>query len=166
MNDFQKAQHQKILSCYSQESILESLMDICKADIDFLNQQEQDLIEKGGKRAEIGELRTFGKGRVYIKTATGWEFYGKGKGAVSQNHINKTHEHHAQAGTEHPEVRKQREAEAAAKAAEKAAKAEARAAKKAAAEKEAKKKAKAEAAGTAPAKKAPPKKKAPKVNIA
>lgn len=39
-----------------------------------------DYLEKGGKRATIGEIRTFG-GRDYIKTTAGWKFHGKGTGA-------------------------------------------------------------------------------------
>lgn len=44
-----------------------------------------DYLEKGGKRAMIGERRMFG-GREYIKTATGWKFHGKGTGAKTKEH--------------------------------------------------------------------------------
>lgn len=42
-------------------------------------------IEKGGKRATLGEIRTFG-GREYIKTAQGWKFHGKGTGKKAKEH--------------------------------------------------------------------------------
>jgi len=38
------------------------------------------LLEKGGKRAVLGEQRMFG-GRKYVKTSNGWKYYGKGKSA-------------------------------------------------------------------------------------
>ncbi len=41
--------------------------------------------EKGGKRAFLGEKRTFG-GREYIKTVDGWKFHGKGTGIKAQEH--------------------------------------------------------------------------------
>lgn len=44
-----------------------------------------DPLEKGGKRAVIGEKREF-SGRMYIKTATGWKFFGKGTGSKAQDH--------------------------------------------------------------------------------
>jgi len=75
MNEFQKAQNAKILSCYNTD---ETLSDLQKAEI--LD------IEKGGKRALIGEKRTFG-GREYIKTADGWKFHGKGTGTKAQEHV-------------------------------------------------------------------------------
>lgn len=74
MNEFQKAQNVKILSCYNTD---EALSELQKAEI--LD------IEKGGKRALIGEKRTFG-GREYIKTAEGWKFHGKGTGTKAQEH--------------------------------------------------------------------------------
>lgn len=46
-----------------------------------------DSLEKGGKRAVIGEKREF-SGRMYIKTATGWKFFGKGTGTKAQDHHN------------------------------------------------------------------------------
>lgn len=73
MNDFQKSQNAKILSCYKTEGELE----ISKSEI-------LDLV-KGGKKAFIGEKRTFG-GREYIKTSDGWKFHGKGTGAKAQEH--------------------------------------------------------------------------------
>lgn len=44
-----------------------------------------DYLEKGGKRAVIGEIRKFG-GRDYIKTAQGWKFHGKGTGTKAKAH--------------------------------------------------------------------------------
>lgn len=41
--------------------------------------------EKGGKKAVIGEIRTFG-GRQYIKAHDGWKFHGKGTGVKAQEH--------------------------------------------------------------------------------
>lgn len=49
------------------------------------NENQQDTLEKGGKRAVIGEKREFG-GRMYVKTANGWKFFGKGKGVKAQDH--------------------------------------------------------------------------------
>lgn len=43
---------------------------------------------KGGKRAQIGEIRTFG-GRKYIKTVDGWKFFGKGTGKKAQSYLPK-----------------------------------------------------------------------------
>lgn len=43
---------------------------------------------KGGKRAQIGEIRTFG-GRRYIKTVDGWKFFGKGTGKKAQSYLPK-----------------------------------------------------------------------------
>ena len=54
----------------------------------------QDELIKGGKRAQIGELRTFG-GRQYIKTADGWKFHGKGTGTKTKQHIENTKQHNS-----------------------------------------------------------------------
>lgn len=61
-NDIQKA---RILSCYK---------------------TEEDNLEKGGKAAFIGEIRSFG-GRDYVKTSDGWKFHGKGTGEKAQAHV-------------------------------------------------------------------------------
>ena len=53
-----------------------------------------NIIEKGGKRAQIGEIREFG-GRSYIKTSDGWKFHGKGTGAKTKQHIENTKQHNA-----------------------------------------------------------------------
>ena len=66
-----------------------------------LEKSANDFFEKGGKRAVIGERRTFG-GREYIKTAQGWKFHGKGIGVKAAQHHEDTVEHHKQAGTKHP----------------------------------------------------------------
>ena len=50
-------------------------------------------IEKGGKRAMIGEKRTFA-GREYIKTTDGWKFHGKGTESKAQSHVAGALEHH------------------------------------------------------------------------
>jgi len=73
MNEFQKSQNAKILSCYKTEEELE----ISKSEV-------LDLV-KGGKKAFIGEKRTFA-GREYIKTSDGWKFHGKGTGSKAQEH--------------------------------------------------------------------------------
>lgn len=52
---------------------------------DKVEKSEQDNLEKGGKRAVIGEKREF-SGRTYIKTQDGWKFFGKGNGAKAQGH--------------------------------------------------------------------------------
>lgn len=49
----------------------------------------EDELEKGGKKAFIGEKRMFG-GREYIKTAAGWKFHGKGTGAKAKEHSSST----------------------------------------------------------------------------
>lgn len=46
---------------------------------------EEVELEKGGKKAFIGEKRTFG-GREYIRTTDGWKYHGKGAGAKAQEH--------------------------------------------------------------------------------
>lgn len=53
--------------------------------LDELRKMEILEIEKGGRRAQIGEKRIFG-GREYIKTPDGWKFHGKGTGAKAQEH--------------------------------------------------------------------------------
>jgi len=53
--------------------------------IEVLANKHFDRIEKGGKRAVLGEIRTFA-GRQHIKTATGWKYHGKGTGAKAQAH--------------------------------------------------------------------------------
>jgi hypothetical protein len=58
-------------------------MDIKQA-IDII-----DPLTKGGKRATLGEIRSFG-GRDYIKTNDGWKFHGKGTGKKAQSHYMKT----------------------------------------------------------------------------
>lgn len=57
---------------------------------DYLNKAEEAELEKGGKKAFIGEKREFG-GRMYIKTTQGWKFFGKGTGTKAKDH----HEKHA-----------------------------------------------------------------------
>ncbi|MBJ7437144.1 MAG: hypothetical protein JHC54_16040 [Acinetobacter sp.] len=49
------------------------------------NLTTSDKLIKGGKKAVIGERRTFG-GREYVKTASGWKFHGKGTGKKDQEH--------------------------------------------------------------------------------
>lgn len=44
-----------------------------------------DELEKGGKKAFIGEIRVFG-GRKHIKTTDGWKFYGEGTGKKAKKH--------------------------------------------------------------------------------
>jgi hypothetical protein len=47
-----------------------------------------DPLTKGGKRAVVGEIRTFG-GREYVKTQDGWKFHGKGTGKKAKAHKEK-----------------------------------------------------------------------------
>lgn len=47
--------------------------------------QEQDELEKGGKRAFIGEKREFA-GRMHIKTIDGWKYFGDGVGKKAKEH--------------------------------------------------------------------------------
>ena len=74
MPSFEEIQKAKIAASFNSD---EGLSEIIKAEI--LD------IEKGGKRALIGEKRTFG-GREYIKTSDGWKFHGKGTGSKAQSH--------------------------------------------------------------------------------
>lgn len=62
-----------------------------------LEKGAHDFLEKGGKRAVIGEKRTFG-GREYIKTASGWKFHGKGTGEKAKGHAAGALDHHVEAG--------------------------------------------------------------------
>lgn len=48
-----------------------------------------DELIKGGRRAVIGEIRTFG-GRDFIRTKEGWKYYGKGTGKVATKHKEST----------------------------------------------------------------------------
>lgn len=62
-----------------------------------LEKSADDFLEKGGKRAVIGEKRMFG-GREYIKTAQGWKFHGKGTGEKAKGHAAGALDHHVEAG--------------------------------------------------------------------
>lgn len=62
-----------------------------------LEKSADDFLEKGGKRAVIGEKRQFG-GREYIKTANGWKFHGKGTGAKATQHREDALDHHVETG--------------------------------------------------------------------
>lgn len=74
MNDYQRQQNTRLLSCYKSEGEIE------------LQKSEVLDLEKGGKAAFIGEIRSFG-GRDYIKTHDGWKFHGKGTGEKAQAHV-------------------------------------------------------------------------------
>lgn len=50
-----------------------------------ISKAEEDELEKGGKKAFIGETRIHG-GREYIRTASGWKFHGKGTGKKAAEH--------------------------------------------------------------------------------
>lgn len=63
-----------------------------------LLKSEIDELEKGGKRAVIGEKRTF-SGREYIKTNDGWKFHGKGGGAQAQQHAQNALDYHVESKT-------------------------------------------------------------------
>lgn len=56
-----------------------------RRDPDGIEKSHQDELEKGGKRAFIGEIREFG-GRKHIRTVSGWKYYGEGKGAKAKAH--------------------------------------------------------------------------------
>jgi 8-oxo-dGTP pyrophosphatase MutT (NUDIX family) len=60
--------------------------------------KKEDELEKGGKPAFIGEIRTFA-GREHIKTADGWKFHGKGSGAKAIGHRIATKGHTATVST-------------------------------------------------------------------
>jgi len=92
MPNFEEIQKARILNSFN---IDEGLSELTKAEI--LD------IEKGGKRALIGEKRTFA-GREYIKTTDGWKFHGKGTGAKAQSHIAGALEHHVGEKKESEEV--------------------------------------------------------------
>lgn len=57
-----------------------------------LEKSATDFFEKGGRGANIGEIRKFG-GREYIKTPTGWKFHGKGTGVKTKGHIEVSRSH-------------------------------------------------------------------------
>ena len=78
MEDIFKARSERILSIYREDQVEEMMLE-----------KANNLLEKGGKRAVIGEKREFG-GRMYIKTAQGWKFYGKGGGKKAQEHSSST----------------------------------------------------------------------------
>lgn len=82
MPSFEEIQKARIANSFNTD---EGLSELTKAEI--LD------IEKGGKRAMIGEKRTFA-GREYIKTADGWKFHGKGTGSKAQSHVAGALEHH------------------------------------------------------------------------
>ena len=77
-----KREHQRISN-----NILKSYTNVDDSIND--EQQATEFLEKGGKRAQIGETRMYG-GRQYIKTADGWKFHGKGTGAKTKQHIEST----------------------------------------------------------------------------
>lgn len=55
--------------------------------IDAINEfilDREDILEKGGKRANVGEVRQFG-GKPYVKTANGWRPQVKGKTAKTED---------------------------------------------------------------------------------
>lgn len=62
-----------------------------------LEKSADDFLQKGGKRAVIGEKRMFG-GREYIKTASGWKFHGKGSGSKATSHREEALNHHVETG--------------------------------------------------------------------
>ena len=71
--------------------------DTLKKALDTINlsqTQISDYLEKGGKRAVIGEIRSFA-GRDHIKTVDGWKFHGKGTGKKAQGHKEATSSHQA-----------------------------------------------------------------------
>lgn len=82
MPSFEEIQKARIAASFNTD---QTLSELTKAEI-------LDL-EKGGKRALIGEKRTFG-GREYIKTHDGWKFHGKGTGEKAQSHIAGALGHH------------------------------------------------------------------------
>jgi 8-oxo-dGTP pyrophosphatase MutT (NUDIX family) len=51
----------------------------------IIQAQEQNELEKGGKRAFIGEKREFA-GRMHIKTIDGWKYFGDGLGKKAKEH--------------------------------------------------------------------------------
>lgn len=87
MPSYEEIQKAKILNSFNTD---EGLSELTKAEI--LD------IEKGGKRAMIGEKRTFA-GREYIKTSDGWKFHGKGTGSKAQSHVAGALEHRVAEGT-------------------------------------------------------------------
>ena len=74
-----KREHQRISN-----NILKSYINVDDSIND--EQQATEFLEKGGKRAQIGETRMYG-GRQYIKTADGWKFHGKGNGVKAKQHV-------------------------------------------------------------------------------
>lgn len=62
-----------------QLTLLSEAIDRGEIEYDLEKAENQDL-EKGGKRAVVGEIRNFG-GRDYIRAVDGWKYHGKGGGA-------------------------------------------------------------------------------------
>jgi hypothetical protein len=102
MNQEERRIAQNILKSYNPEQLQESLNEkLEKGEIDedlFAKASEDVDIIKGGKRAVIGEKRTFG-GREYIKTNDGWKFHGKGTGSKAQGHVAGSLSHHVESAT-------------------------------------------------------------------
>ena len=77
----------------------DNLLKLYRNDND-LQKALEDELEKGGKRAVIGERREFA-GRMYIKTAEGWKFVGKGTGSKAKDHEKHVRESKAERSEEH-----------------------------------------------------------------
>lgn len=72
----QEEQRARIANSYKSESIMSE---------DELTKSANEYFEKGGKKANVGEVRKFG-GKDYIKTASGWRPVGKNKGKYKDAH--------------------------------------------------------------------------------
>ena len=87
--ELQKSEQQTLTPHQHQELIksqISSSFETQASEEEFeVSKSEEDELEKGGKKAFIGEIRTHGN-REYIRTAAGWKFHGKGTGAKAQEH--------------------------------------------------------------------------------
>jgi hypothetical protein len=75
-------QHQELIKAQISSSFNQHTPQVTDQE---LEQSADSFLEKGGKRAVVGEKRMFG-GREYIKTMQGWKFHGKGTGVKAQEH--------------------------------------------------------------------------------
>jgi hypothetical protein len=98
-----KSESEDLSAPHLHQQLIKSRIAQCfKADspqvtTEELEKSADNFLEKGGKRAVIGERRTFG-GREYIKTSAGWKFHGKGGGAKAIAHREGALDHHVEAG--------------------------------------------------------------------
>jgi len=109
-----KLSHKEVQSLSKKDTIKKSLFsekfdeldNIFKALTGKDEDQEGDILEKGGKRATVGEVRMYG-GKKYVKHSEGWVYVnegGQGKvydGKISEAHSKPAEQHHIDHHKEH-----------------------------------------------------------------